>query len=527
MGLRHADCALLALCLLLNGFAALEGAKAAQLCAPRDYGEGSVVCVCNATHCDSLPRPRKGDFPGARLYSSSKAGLRFSTSDADFAEEAPSNGGITFEVDSSKQYQSIIGWGATVTDSAGINIQKLSEGAKKQLIRAFFSADGIEYDVLRVPIGGTDDSLRVYTLHDEPGDASLSGFALAEEDYLYKMPVLRYAREALPADRPLRLLASAWTAPPWMKSNKNFTGTGVLQPDYYQAWADYHLKFLDAYEEEGFHFWGVTTGNEPLNGFLGGMIHFNSMGWTPFAMSTWVGQHLGPTLRGPDGQASQHADVKILTLDDQRTLMPVWTGLVVMDKEAAKYIDGFAIHWYGNSLSPVFSLEVSHFLSPDKFIFNSEASNGFLSWDRHVILGSWERAEAYTSDILDDLNHWVTGWMEWSLVLDMQGGPTWSGNYVDASILVNAEEDEFVKQPSYYAMGHFTKFLPPGSVCVRVNKDQSGGVRNVAFLRPDNGTVVVLYNPSEDAKVVNVHDVSKGYLAVKLAPRSINTLLYW
>ncbi len=84
--------------------------------------------------------------------------------------------------------------------------------------------------------------------------------------------------------------------------------------------------------------------------------------------------------------------------------------------------------------------------------------------------------------------------MEWSLVLDMDGGPSWSGNYVDASILVNAEEDEFVKQPTYYAMGHFTKFLTPGSVHIRVQKESSGGVRNVAFLRPDNGTVVVLHN---------------------------------
>ncbi|KAK3909828.1 Lysosomal acid glucosylceramidase [Frankliniella fusca] len=436
--------------------------------------------------------------------------------------------GITFKVNGDKKYQSIIGWGATVTDSTGINFQNLSEETKKQLIRAFFSEDGVEYDVLRVPIGGTDCSTRVYTLHDEPGDASLSGFALAEEDYLYKIPVLRAARAALPADRPLRLLASAWTAPPWMKTNNDYTGRGLLREDFYQAWADYHLKFLDAYEAEGFHYWGITTGNEPINGLVDGVIRFNSMGWTPGAMRTWLGQHLGPTLRGTDGRgASQHADVKILILDDQRVLMPLWTSYVVMDKDAVKYVDGFAIHWYANYLSPLLSLEISHIFSPDKFIFNTEASNGFQNWDRHVVLGSWERAEAYADDILDDLNHWVTGWMEWSLVLDMQGGPTWSGNYVDASILVNGDEDEFVKQPTFYAMGHFTKFLPPDSVRVDVDSAARDGVRNVAFLRPDNGTVVVLYNPTQKEKLVTVQDTSKGYLTVTLAPRSINTVIYW
>lgn len=92
------------------------------------------------------------------------------------------------------------------------------------------------------------------------------------------------------------------------------------------------------------------------------------------------------------------------------------------------------------------------------------------------------------------MNHWVTGWMEWSLVLDMEGGPSWSSNFVDTSILVDSDSDEFVKQPTFYAIGHFSKFLAPGSVRVAVEPESADGVRTVAFLRPDGATVAIFFN---------------------------------
>lgn len=499
-------------------------------CIPRDYDQGSVVCVCNATYCDDVPRPRPGAPGDALMYSSNMAGLRFDRTPLQFAElqAAKGDAGATFEVTSNVRYQAIIGWGATVTDSAGINANALSEAARDNLIASYFSEKGIEYNILRIPIGGTDCSTHKYTLHDAPEDRTLSNFSLAYEDHEYKLPLLRRAREAMPEDRRLRLLGSAWTAPPWMKTNNDYTGFGFLKTDLYQTWADYHLKFLDAYEEEGFHFWGLTTGNEPMNGVVGPFIRFNSMGWTPFQMRTWVGDYLGPTLRGPDRRASKHADVRILTLDDQRIDLPWWTDIVFSYANASKYIDGIALHWYTNYFTPLLGLDSAHASNPDKFILGTEASSGFNNWDfQKVILGSWKRAEDYIVDILDDLNHWVTGWMEWSLILDMEGGPSWSGNFVDTSILVDADNDEFVKQPTFYVIGHFSKFLPPGSVRVKVEPESQDGVRTVAFLRQDGATVAIFFNSNKGNKTVKVTDVFRGTMIVPLTPRSINTVLYW
>lgn len=120
-----------------------------------------------------------------------------------------------------------------------------------------------------------------------------------------------------------RVMASAWTAPPWMKTNNQFVG-GVLRPDMYQAWADYHLRFLAEYAARGVDVWAVTTGNEPINAFFTPLlIRFNSMGWTPMTQRRWLGRHFGPALRRSPFNAT-----KLLALDDQRMLLPWWLDLV-------------------------------------------------------------------------------------------------------------------------------------------------------------------------------------------------------
>ncbi|RVE40426.1 hypothetical protein evm_014924 [Chilo suppressalis] len=114
-----------------------------------------------------------------------------------------------------------------------------------------------------------------------------------------------------------------------------------------------------------------------------------------------------------------------------------------------------------------------------------------------VILGSWDRAKSYITDILQDLNYNVVGWIDWNLCLNAQGGPNWVENFVDSPIIVFPENKEFVKQPMFYALGHFSKFLPRGSQRIKVNQrtpPRSSPVDNVAFLTTRNTVVVILYN---------------------------------
>lgn len=175
------------------------------------------------------------------------------------------------------KYQKIFGFGGAFTDSAGININSLTEKSKEYLLKSYFSKSGIEYSLCRVPIGGTDFSTRPYT-YDDIKDDNLSQFNLTFEDFTYKIPLINKAYSL--TDGNLRLFASAWSAPAWMKTNDALSGIGYLYKKYYQTWADYFIKFLEHYEKSNIKIWGITTGNEPLNGVLP-FIKINSLGWTP------------------------------------------------------------------------------------------------------------------------------------------------------------------------------------------------------------------------------------------------------
>ncbi|NWY07405.1 GLCM Glucosylceramidase, partial [Nothoprocta ornata] len=150
-------------------------------CDARDFGHGSVVCACNATYCDA-PEPPALPAPGAYVkYESSKAGKRLERSQGAFQRDgrAPD---FHLVLDTARRYQRVKGFGGSVTDSAAINILSLSRGAREQLLRSYFSEEGIEYNLVRVPMASTDFSVRLYTYADTEGDFELESFNLTEED---------------------------------------------------------------------------------------------------------------------------------------------------------------------------------------------------------------------------------------------------------------------------------------------------------------------------------------------------------
>ncbi|KOB64974.1 Glucosylceramidase, partial [Operophtera brumata] len=135
------------------------------------------------------------------------------------------------------------------------------------------------------------------------------------------------------------------------------------------------------------------------------------------------------------------------------------------DPKSIEYLDGIAIHYYGNFF-PAQILTQLHQRYPNKILLSTEACP--MPWDaERVEIGSWARARKYTTSILQDLNNFVVGWIDWNLCLDPTGGPNWADNFVDAPILVYGDRDEFIKQPMYYAMGHFAKFIQRGSRRIR------------------------------------------------------------
>ncbi|KAK4883900.1 hypothetical protein RN001_000171 [Aquatica leii] len=487
-------------------------------CQRRSYGYSSIVCVCNETYCDETQRPSKPLDGTYVAYTSSKSGLRFYQENAYFSRTILHAADITvININTTVRYQTILGWGGAFTDSTGININSLNAATANNLLRSYFSKVGLEYNLCRVPIRGTDFSTHGYSYHDDKEDMNLSSFKLAAEDFQYKIPLIKVAQN-FSKDK-LRLFASTWTAPKWMKHNEKYTGPDVLKKEMYQPWANYFLKFLEKYAEEGIKFWGLTTGNEPSTGLVPSKI--NSVGWLPWQMEQWISNNLGPTIRN-----SKFSSIKLITIDDQLFMFPLYIDWMLRNENVKRYIDGFGLHYYWNWL-PKSILNNTHNKYPDKFILATEACEGVSLNLPHVKLGDWERGENYAFDIIGDINHWTAGWVDWNMALNEIGGPTYIDNFVDSPIIVNASAGEFYKQPMYYALGHFSKFVPEGSQ--RVKYQQSKNNLDIStFVRPDNGTVVVILNRNDyniQIKIKSNNMIEEIYRII--GGRSIVTILHW
>lgn len=503
--------------MLVLAFFALFTVAAGNVCIPRHFGDSSIVCVCNSTYCDSTPET---NLEAGRFlwYSSTKSGQRMELTVGRIGNHSSSSRTIT--IDHKSRYQDIKGFGGAFTDAAGINIRNLSEATQEQLFNTYFAKEGNRYNIGRVPVGGTDFSTRFYTYDDHSKDTLLQNFSLAPEDMNYKIPLMQRALRINPE---LKFMAATWTAPTWMKTNDYYTGFGFLKKEYYQVYTNYLLRFMDDYRREGLDIWALSTGNEPSGAYYP-LNRINGMGWTTSGIANWVANNLGPSLAN-----SQHNQTLIITVDDQRYSLPWSVDLIFRNSLAEKYISGIGIHWYWDAVVPAAVLDMTHNHFPDKFMMITESCEGSFPWQNpKVRLGNWDRAQSYVMQIIENLQHWSTGWIDWNLALDKTGGPTWIDNNVDSPIIVNPETDEFFKQPMYYALHHFSRFLPRGSIRIG-SRDSSimfHPLRSVAFHTPKNETVVIIYNRSESYKNVDLLDAENGIINLQLAPLSINTIVY-
>ncbi|CAK8681572.1 unnamed protein product [Clavelina lepadiformis] len=468
-------------------------------CISRDYGHGSVVCVCNATYCDTVVSTRPVPFQSVSIYSSTKSGSRFDFGVQKLFGLSPSinTNPTVITLDFEKRYQMIKGFGGAVTDAATINMMSLSAKTRENLLRSYFGVKGIEYNIGRVPIASCDYSTHEYTYLDTPNDFNLTTFALAKEDMDYKIPILKHIYNI--TAKPISLYASSWSAPAWMKTNDNEIGRGWLKgqagDEYHKTWAKYYTKFFDEYKKHGFEFWGMTVQNEPSNGLL------TSCSWQCLGFTAETERDFIKTDLGPEMHNAGYEKIKIMILDDQRMFLPTWPKIVFGDKEAEKYVSGVGVHWYWNWLVGPTVLADTHNAFPDKFILATEACNKDSPGPD---LGSWDDGVKYSNDILDNLNNWAVGWVDWNMCLDINGGPNWAKNYDDSPIIANATADEFYKQPMFYHLGHFSKFLPEGSVRIHSSANTEGPLKFVAAVTPSKQTVLVVLNPSSDEIPITV-----------------------
>ena len=423
-------------------------------------------------------------------------------------EREAGDGAAVIRLHPESRFQEITGFGGSFTEASASLLNRLSPENRKKVIDAYFGEEGARYSLTRTHMNSCDFSLGQYSYAPEEDDMELASFSI-KEDMDDIIPMIKEAQEV--SRDGFKIVSSPWTAPPWMKDNKDWRG-GKLLPKYYDTWALFFSKYLDAYAEQGIDIWGFTVENEPL----GNDNNWESMHFTAKEMTDFVQNHLGPRL-----EADGKSDVKILGYDQNREHLNEWVDEMFRDEASSKYYDGTAIHWYASTFE-VFpeALQYAHQKAPDKHLIQTEAcvdaevpkwQDDAWYWSKEATDWGWDWAPEdqkplhpkyvpvyrYARDIIGCLNNWVDGWIDWNMVLDRQGGPNWFENWCVAPVLVDPDQDEVYFTPIYYTMSHFSRFIRPGAVRIGVeNTDDS--LQVTAAENPDGTIAVVILNQGSE-----------------------------
>jgi glucosylceramidase len=417
---------------------------------------------------------------------------------------SPADSASAITIRPEQQFQTITGFGGSFTESSAYLLNKLSKKNRDTILQAYFGDDGARYSLTRTHISSCDFSLNNYTYAPVEGDLQLENFSI-DEDRDDLIPMIKEAM-AMSNDG-FKIIASPWTAPPWMKDNKAYVG-GKLLPEHYDTFALFFSKYLEAYKAEGIDIWGVTPVNEPH----GNGNNWESMHFTPDESTDFVKNHLGPKL-----EAEGMGAVNILGYDQNRKGLKEWVDSMFRDEASSKYFAGTAIHWY-ESTYEVFPdyLQYAHNKAPNKFLIETEGcvdseipkwQDDAWYWKKEATDWGWDWASEeekhlhpkyapvnrYARDIIGCMNNWVDGWVDWNMVLDRQGGPNWFENWCVAPVIVDPDEDEVYFTPIYYTMAHFSKYIRPQAKVIGVEKTDDA-LAVTAAQNPDGSIAVVVFN---------------------------------
>lgn len=430
--------------------------------------------------------------------------------------------------------QTISGFGGAFTESSAYLLNKLSKKNRDTILQAYFSKEGANYSLTRTHMNSCDFSLTNYSYSPVEGDKNLEHFTI-EEDKDDLIPMIKDAL-AISEDG-FNIFASPWTAAPWMKDNNHWVG-GKLLSEYYDTWALFFSKYLEAYKAEGIDIWGFTVENEPH----GNGNNWESMHYSPKEMTDFVQHHLGPKL-----EADGYGDKIILGYDQNRAGLKEWVDEMFRDEASSKYFDGTAIHWYESTYDyfPE-ALQYAHNKAPNKYLIETEGcidsqvpvwKDDAWYWKKEATDWGWDWASEedkhlhpkyapvnrYARDIIGCLNNWVDGWVDWNMVLDRQGGPNWFKNWCIAPVIVDPDADAIYFTPLYYTMAHFSKYIRPNAKVIALdNTDKDLMV--TAAKNPDGSIAVVLFNEGDIAKSFKVV-LGEQSFDVKINKQAIQTVL--
>lgn len=391
-----------------------------------------------------------------------------------------SNSYSNIEVDSTKTFQTIDGFGYTLTGGSAYVINKLNAADKAALLQELFgnSDNSISISYLRISIGASDLNAEVFSYDDMPAgqtDLNLDHFNLSKDT----VDVIPLLKEILAINPAIKILGSPWSPPVWMKTNGNSMG-GSLQTQYYDVYARYFVKYIQAMNAQGITVDAITIQNEPLHGG-----NNPSMVMTANEQAAFIKNNLGPAFQ------SAGITTKII-LYDHNCDKPDYPITVLNDAAVKPFADGSAFHLYAGDISALSSVHNAH---PDKNLYfteqwtgSNESFSGDLQWHvKNVIIGS--------------VNNWSRIALEWNLANDASYNPHTPGGCTECkgALTIGAG---ITRNESYYIVGHASKFVPPGSV--RISGTRSGSLYCAAFLTPAKKKVLIVVNDGAGNTTFNI-----------------------
>ncbi len=408
----------------------------------------------------------------------------------------------TIQIDTAQQFQPIEGFGFTLTGGSAMLLHQMNATARATLLQEFFgkNTNSIGVSYLRLSIGASDLDAEVFSYNDRPAgqtDPTLQYFNLSK-DTLHLIPVLK---EILAINPDITLMGSPWSPPVWMKTNGSSVG-GNLKPEYYGVYAQYFVKYIQAYKALGITIDAVTPQNEPQHGG-----NNPSLVMSAAQQADFIKNHLGPAFQAAG------ISTKII-IWDHNCDNPGYPIEILDDPAAKAFVHGSAFHMYAGDAGALSTVHNAH---PDRALYFTEqwtgkngTFDGDLQWHiKNIIIGT--------------MRNWSRVALEWNLANDPDFGPHTPGGCTECKGAVTINGSTAIKNVAYYIIGQVAKFVPAGSV--RLGSNIPGQLQNVAFRTPDGKKVLIVLNEGTDLQSFNIQAGSR-WITASLQGKSAGTFVW-
>ena len=387
-------------------------------------------------------------------------------------------GGAEIAIDAGQSFQSVLGFGGAFTDASCYLLSRMAPAPRQQLMEDFFGAGGLRLSVGRTCIGASDYSCSAYSFDDSPTpDPSLSHFSI-EHDRAYILPTMRDAMRLNPE---MFYISTPWSPPGWMKAGGSLLG-GSMRKEYFAAYAQYFVRFIQSYRAEGVPVGAVTSQNEvdtDQNGRMPAAL------WGQEYEMGFIKEALGPAFRAAS------IDTKILILDHNYDL---WGRAMdeLSDPAVAQYVDGVA--WHGYMGTPEAMTRV-HNAFPDKNAYWTEGGPDVNAPDYAT---DWTKWAAQYAQVL---KNWARCIIAWNLVLDENGRPNIGPFQCGGMVTLDSKTQQLTRSGQYWAFAHYSKVVQRGARVI-ASRGAIAGMEHVAFANPQGDYVLVLTNAGTEGRAI-------------------------